>query len=273
MRASSLTAHLLWNHSAHPLWQFKHCHGNVLWCDQPWVMTSLRDQAGQVALAEGIKTNFCINKSGISAIGQWDLSWPKSQAKSLSGVFLQDFSSRAWQGHPLEKSSICFHRESYFLWEVFPTVYGSISVEIIWIFKTFLYFFFSLFILSAGDPTLFFLFGGRCCMASGNAYFTCATCGFVPDPIQKITGLEWVVWLSEAFISHLPAEPGVKGDKTASLCGQLEWISDQRLPSRCHIQCYPFPINQRPGSEPLVQSRGLLNFFFLCDSCWFWIRF
>lgn len=50
-------------------------------------MTSLRDQAGQVALAEGIKTNFCINKSGISAIGQWDLSWPKSQAESLSGVF------------------------------------------------------------------------------------------------------------------------------------------------------------------------------------------
>lgn len=99
-------------------------------------------------------------------------------------------------------------------------------------------------------------------MASGNAYFTCAPLWLCPDPIQKITGLGWVFWLCEAFISHLPAEPGVKGDKAASLCGQLEWISDQRLPSRCHIQCYPFPINQRPGSEPLVQSKGLFKFIF-----------
>lgn len=52
-----------------------------------------------------------------------------------------------------------------------------------------------------------------------------------------------------------------EGWQVSSLCGQLEWIIDQRLPSRCHIQCYPFPINQRPGPEPLVQ--GILKFFFI----------
>lgn len=143
MRASSLTAHLLWNHSAHPLWQFKHCHGNVLWCDQPWVMTSLRDQAGQVALAEGIKTSFCINKSGISATSRWDLSWPKSQAKSLSGAFYRT-SVLGFDGCIDLRNHLFVSVEKVTFFEKsFPPVYGTISVEILWIFKTFLsqYFF------------------------------------------------------------------------------------------------------------------------------------
>lgn len=94
-------------------------------------MTSLRDQAGQVALAQGIKTKFCINKSGISATSRWDLSWPKSQAKSLPGAFYRTSVLGLGGGIHLRNHLFVSIEKVTFFEKSFPPVYGSISVEIL----------------------------------------------------------------------------------------------------------------------------------------------
>lgn len=94
-------------------------------------MTSLRDQAGQVALAEGIKTNFCINKSGISAAKWGDLSWTKSQAKSLSGAFYRTSVLGLGRGIHLRNYLFVSIKKVTFFENSFPPVYGTISVEIL----------------------------------------------------------------------------------------------------------------------------------------------
>lgn len=94
-------------------------------------MTSLWDQAGQVALAEGIKTNFCINKSDISATSWWDLSWPKSQAKSLSGAFYRTSVLGLGGGIHLRNHLFVSIEKVTFLKKSFPPVYGTVSVEIL----------------------------------------------------------------------------------------------------------------------------------------------
>lgn len=83
-----------------------------------------------------------------------------------------------------------------------------------------------------------------------------------PHPEDNRPGGEWVGFPGHSSLTSLLSLVG-RVTTVASLCGQLEWISDQRLPRRCHSLCYPFSINQRPGSQPPVQSSIFFSFLFV----------
>lgn len=151
-------------------------------------MTSLRDQAGQAALAGGIKSSFSINKSGISGTSRWDLSWSR-QAKACPRAFYRT-SMLELEGHPLEKSCICL-RENCFLRGIFSTGLCDYFSRNPWNFK---YYFLTspprcIHRLKVLQTEVSFS-----CLETGNAWpvamhtSSVLPCGFTPTPSRRKQG-------------------------------------------------------------------------------------
>lgn len=85
-----------------------------------------------------------------------------------------------------------------------------------------------------------------------------------PHPADNRAGA--VVLLPRAFIRCLPLSLAQRVTTVTTLCGQLEGISDQRPPRRCHCQHNPFLINQRADQSPCfkVEDSVFLSFGVSC---------